>query len=131
MIVVLGGMTAFAVVGVSSLTGTGPTSAISTTSTAGSGADGARGPAVAIAAASAACRAAAGAATAASEVYYVNSGGKAYPAKWADLTSSTPPLYALSTGVAVNRRNPVELDGRGWQLVMAGGGASAPGFTCR
>jgi hypothetical protein len=31
----------------------------------------------------------------------------------------------------VNTRIPTELDGRGWKLVLSGGGTTTPTFTCR
>ncbi|HEY5173547.1 MAG TPA: hypothetical protein VIK54_17625 [Acidimicrobiia bacterium] len=46
------------------------------------------------------------------------------------MTSSSPPIYKPATDVVINRANPKELDGRGWRLIVSGGGATAPTFTC-
>ena len=77
----------------------------------------------------ASCKASADAASSASTLYFANRGGT-YPVKWSDMTSAQPPLFALATNVIINPANPTELEGRGWTMVMAGGGTRAPTFTC-
>jgi prepilin-type N-terminal cleavage/methylation domain-containing protein len=77
-----------------------------------------------------ACVVSARAAAIASAVYFVNTHGT-YPTRWANLTTSSPPLYVLQNGVTVNRRKPKELDGDGWKLTMRGGGATETTFRCR
>ena len=141
VIVVLGALSATAIVGVSTLTA----------SSDGSGRSGVGSPAAEAAAAIAAaggaaakaapgggssgssrsaCRAAADAAGAASAIYFANSGGRSYPVKWSDLTTSNLPIYKLDTNVVINSGNPMELDGRGWKLTLSGRGGSKPTFTC-
>jgi hypothetical protein len=136
IVLVLGGLTAGAFLGVSSLTdstnnivtgGTG-TPENGTGSTGGTGPKSGIGAEVNIAA-GVACTASADAARSASTSYFVGSGGL-YPVKWSDLTASNPPLYKAATNVVINRGNPTELDGRGWKLTMAGGGTTEPTFTC-
>lgn len=133
VVVVLGALTATAVVGVSTLTGDDNTKVLSanrnvnsgsrassarTTSSTGGGNGIARN----------ACRASADAAGSASTLYFASRGS--YPVKWSDLTASNPPMYKLATNVVVNAGNPTELDGDGWKLTMAGGGVREPTFTC-
>jgi hypothetical protein len=141
VVVVLGTLTATAIVGVSTLTG----------SSDGSGIRGIGSPAAEAAAAVAAsaggaavvaaprggsssarngCTASADAARSASTFYFANSGGRSYRVKWSDMTTSNPPIYKLETNVVINGGNPKELDGRGWKLTVSGGGASEPTFTC-
>jgi hypothetical protein len=139
VIVVLGTLTATAIVGVSTLTG----------SSNGGGGSGVGSPAAEAAAAVAAaaggaaakaapgrsssrsaCRASADAARSASAFYFANSGGRSYPVKWSDMTTSNPPIYKLETNAVINSGNPKELDGRGWKLTVSGGGGSQPTFTC-
>jgi hypothetical protein len=141
MIVVLGALGATAIVGVSSLTDDGTTRVLSTgPSTPADAAralqaKGASTGAVAPGGASSSsvrrlCMASADAARAASAIYFANSGVASYPVKWSDLTTSNPALYKPTTNVVINGANPKELDGRGWKLVVSGGGATAPTFTC-
>ena len=78
-----------------------------------------------------ACKALADAARSASTLYFANAGGRSYPVKWSDMTTSTPPAYKLASNVVINGANPKELDGRGWRLIVSGGGANSPTFTCR
>jgi hypothetical protein len=136
IVLVLGGLAATAVVGVSSLTGS-DNSVVSgmtgtghgvTGSTGTRGRKGGIGAEVGIAA-GAACTASADVARSASTSYFVSSGGQ-YPAKWADLTASNPPLYTPAANVIINAGNPAELDGSGWKLTMTGGGTTEPTFTC-
>jgi hypothetical protein len=77
-----------------------------------------------------ACRATADAARSASSLYFVNSGFRSYPVKWSEMTASNPAIYNLAANVVVNAGNPKELDGRGWKLIMSGGGANKSTFTC-
>ena len=136
IVLVLGGLTAAAVVGVSSMTGSdntvatgtrvnGPTALGSPGTTAKKGGIGAE---VGIAAA-AACNASADVARSLTTSYFVSSGGQ-YPVKWADLTASNPPLYKPAANVMINPGNAAELDGPGWKLTMAGGGATETTFSC-
>jgi hypothetical protein len=136
IVLVLGGLTAAAVVGVSSLTGgdnsivtgttvTGPTASGSPSTTGHKGGIGAE---IGIATA-AACNASAAVARSVSTSYFATSGGQ-YPVKWADLTASNAPLFKPAANVTINAGNPAELDGPGWKLTMAGGGTTAPTFTC-
>jgi len=134
VIVVLGALTATAIVGVSSLTGssgnigTGISGSTGTKNT-GSTASGSNIGAGISSTAISACAASADAARSASTLYFVNSGGT-YPVTWSDMTTSSPPIYKLATNVVINAGNPRELDGRGWKLIVSGGGASEPTFTC-
>src|SRR4051812_9911384 len=137
IVVVLGLLSAAAVIGVSSLSNddsvavlrgrstgsvgvSGPGGFSSTTRPAGT-----TGPTPA---AAAACAASASAASSASTVYFTNGG--AYPARWSDLTGGPAAVFVLPDGVVVHPADPARLDGRGWKLVMTGGGATAPTFTC-
>jgi short-subunit dehydrogenase len=127
IVVVLGLLTATAIVGVNALTDSGGVSAISTTTvTIHGGSGGGTGAGVSSVNA---CRASADAARSASTLYFANSGGN-YPSKWADLTAASAPLFALAQGVVINPAKPAELEGRGWKLVMVGGGTTVPTFTC-
>ena len=136
IVVVLGALTALAIVGVSSLTGsessvvTGYSGPVAKTagSTGNTRPKSGIGAEIGIAA-GVACNASADAARSASTSYFVGSGGQ-YPANWVDLTGSTPPLYKPAANVIINRANPAELDGPGWKLTMTGGGTTAPTFTC-
>jgi hypothetical protein len=138
IVVVLGGLSATAIVGVNSLTGssdnigtigsTGTVAANTNTSTTVRSVVGGIGADVG-AAAVAACNASASAANSAASLYYATSGG-AYPVKWSDLTAAKPPLFPLATGAVINVGIPTELDGRGWKMSMTGGGTTAPMFTC-
>lgn len=138
IVVVLGTMGATAVIGVSSLTGGGGVGAgaggaasqIAAEKAAAAIAGGAKvAPGGITAGAISACRATADAAQAASAVAFANRGGT-FPARWSDLTAGNPPIYALPQLAVVNGGNPKELDGRGWKLLMSGGGATRPTFTC-
>ena len=139
IVVVLGGLTATAVVGVNSLTGSSnddigaiastvptaktnpgtPTTVHRVASGIGAGL---------AAAAVAACNTSASAANAASAVYYVNT--TSWPTKWSDLTTGNPAPFAMTATDVVNARIPTELDGRGWKMVMSGGGTTQSTFTC-
>jgi hypothetical protein len=133
MVVILGALTATAIVGVSSMTGdsSGTGAILSVTSTtrrgtsAGNGVSSGGGLS-----ARSACKASADAASSASTLYFASSGGMSYPVKWSDMTSAKPPLFTLATNVVINPANPTELDGRGWKMVMAGGGTTVPTFRC-
>jgi hypothetical protein len=136
VIVVLGAVTAGAIIGVDAMTGNDtPTTSLSNTSTTagsakGGGSSGSGLGSAAAQAAAAACKANATAATAASAVHFANTGGT-YPTKWSDLTASTPPNFELSPHTVINPRDPAELDGNGWKLILSGGGATAPSFACK
>jgi hypothetical protein len=144
VIVALGALTATAVVGVSTLSGS--SNGIGTSGRGSPAAEAAAAAGVAAAGAAAAkavpgggssgsarrsCRASADAARSASTLYFANSGGGSYPVKWSDMTTSNHPIYKLETNVVINSGNPKELDGAGWRLIVSGGGVSAPTFTCR
>jgi hypothetical protein len=136
IVVVLGALTAGALLGVSSLNSSnnaitgynGPSGAGSTGSRGTTVPNGGIGAEVGIAA-GAACTASAEAARFASTSYFVGSNGQ-YPVKWADLIGTNPPLYKPIAKVVINAANPAELDGAGWKLTMTGGGTTAPTFTC-
>ena len=139
IVVVLGAMTATAIIGVSSLTGSGgdggaggsAASQIAAEKAAAAIAGGANvAPAGIVGAARISCNAAAGAARTASTLSFANRGGT-YPVTWSEMTTSSPSVYTLASGVVINLGNPKELDGRGWKLIMSGGGAAPPVFTCR
>ena len=40
-------------------------------------------------------------------------------------------MFSPATNVTINAANPNELDGQDWKLILKGGGATAPTFTCR
>jgi hypothetical protein len=145
VVLALGALTATAMVGVSSLTGNGDGTGIGRVRGVTAGAAAAAAAAQAAAAAGVAraapgagsgnsalisCRVSAAAARAASTLYFANSGGRSYPVKWSDMTTSNSALYELTPDVVINRVNATELDGRGWRLTMSGGGATPPTFTC-
>lgn len=121
IIVTLGLFSAGAIVGLSTMTGP------SNNERAGSG----RGSRSVIGESSMlACRANAAAAISASTYYFTNNGGTLYPRTWSDLTTSTPPVFELPSGVVINGANPQELDGPGWKLIMSGGGPNPTTFAC-
>jgi hypothetical protein len=141
VVVVLGTLAATATVGVSTLTdnsngsgrngrGSPPTDAVAAGGAASRATTARAAPGATSASARSSCSAAADAARSGSTLYFADSGGTSYPVKWSDLTASNPPVYMPATSVVVNRGNPKELDGRGWKLIVSGGGASAPTFTC-
>jgi prepilin-type N-terminal cleavage/methylation domain-containing protein len=100
-IVVVGVLSAVVIVGIGSLTNKGESSA---------------------------CEASLDAAQAASLVYYANSPlPSSYPDDFADIVGDE---LTLDTGTAVNAGDNTIIDGKGWSLDMAGGGAAAPTFTC-
>jgi hypothetical protein len=132
VVVVLGALTATAVVGVSTLTGSSGSSGRGSTAPEAAAAV---APGTALGAGSSrsagsTCRASADAARSATTFYFANSGGRSYPVKWSDMTTSNPPIYKLATNVVINSGNSKELDGRGWKLIMSGGGVTQPTFTC-
>jgi len=134
IVVILGALTASAIVGLRSMTASNASSrsVLANASAAGNVAnrvsEGAS-PGVGAIRAGVACNATADAARSASSVYFAKSGGKP-PVRWSDLTIGTPPIYKLPTNVTINATNPKELDGRGWKLIISGTGATAPTFTC-
>ncbi len=134
IIVVLGALAATAMLGVSTLTGNDTVTdvlgtATTTTGTARTPNTGTRTTNTgSVIGATAACSASRSAAEAASTVYFVSGGS--YPLTWSDLTAANPPTFVLPADVVINPTNPTQLDGRGWRLIIAGGGASAPTFTC-
>jgi hypothetical protein len=133
IVVVLGGLSALAVLGVSSLTSSTDTVATITGTTLGT-APGTtvhgptRNTGIGGVTAGPACAASADAARQASTVYFVSSG--AYPTKWSDLLTQNPPNFLLPAGVIVNPGNPAQLEGNGWTMDIAGAGTAAPTFTC-
>jgi len=135
VVVILGALSATAVLGLRSMTGSsgsdgGVLANASAAANVGNRVSGGASPGVGAMEASIACKATADAARSASNVYFTNSGGK-YPLKWSDLTTGTSPIYKLSANVAINAMNPKELDGPGWKLIISGGATIAPTFTCR
>jgi len=134
IVVVLGALSATAVVGLNTLNSGNSQAVFSTTpghGTVGTGGTGGTGGRGGSGGAGSACQASADAARSASTLFFVNRGGQSYPTNWADLTTSNPAIYTLTKNVAVNSSNPNELDGRGWKLILTGGGPTQPTFTCR
>ena len=72
-----------------------------------------------------ACQASKDAAKAATAVYYANNDG-AYPATFAAMTGSTPPMLELADGVTAT--SPTVLTGDGWTLTLTPG--SPPTYAC-
>jgi general secretion pathway protein G len=76
-----------------------------------------------------ACTASRDAAIAGATVYYANNA--AYPTTLLEMTGHTPPELTLPTGVAIKDAGTDKVVGNGtWTLTIAGGGATAPTFTC-
>jgi prepilin-type N-terminal cleavage/methylation domain-containing protein len=100
-IVVVGVLTAVAIVGIGGLVDNGHT---------------------------AACQASADAAKTAAAVTYANSTAspQAFPSDFDAMV--TQKTYDIPSGVT--ETTSTKLTGKGWTLTMAGGGASAPTFTC-
>lgn len=140
VILVLGALTATAVVGVSTLNDNGNGSGRAKGVAAGTAAAAAEAAAAGVAGAApgagsnagalSSCRLSAAAARSASALYFTNNGGRSYPVTWSDMTTSKSAIYALAPNVVINRVNAKELDGRGWKLTMSGGGATPATFTC-
>jgi hypothetical protein len=130
MIVVLGVLAAGAIVGMQAMTGSDSGSpagiGLLTTSTAHG-----RGQSAISELARHACVAAADGARTASTVFFANSPGQQYPTSWSELTAPPSAAFALASGDVISPSNRRELDGQGWRLIMAGGGATPPTFTCR
>jgi prepilin-type N-terminal cleavage/methylation domain-containing protein len=103
-IVVVGVLTAVAIVGIGGLTDNGKT---------------------------AACQATSDASKAASAVFFANSANGTFPTDFFDLTS---PKKVLDIPSSVTPTAPAAgalvLTGKSWTLTMSGGGASAPVFDC-
>jgi prepilin-type N-terminal cleavage/methylation domain-containing protein len=101
-IVVVGVLTAVAIVGIGGLVDNGHT---------------------------AACNASADAAKTAAAVTYANSTAspQVFPTTFTQMTNQN--TYDIPSGVTANGAGTV-LTGKGWTLTMAGGGSSAPTFTC-
>jgi hypothetical protein len=74
------------------------------------------------------CAASKDAAKASSAVFFANSQTSQYPTTFNDLTHGTPRLWVQPVGVTVANDT---MTGDGWTLTMAGGGATAPTFTCK
>jgi hypothetical protein len=74
------------------------------------------------------CASSKDAATASTAVFFANSPTSQYPTTFNDLTHGTPRVMAPPKRVTVTND---AMTGDGWTLVMAGGGATAPTFTCR
>ena len=104
-IVVVGILTAVAIVGIGGLTDNGKT---------------------------AACQATADAAKAASAVFYANSTTNSFPTTFTQMDGTgTPATVVLDIPSSVTKTNPTLLTGKNWTLLMvAGGGGAAPTFTC-
>jgi hypothetical protein len=134
VVVILGALSATAIVGLRSTPGSGGTNGgvLANATAAGNVANrisGSASPGVEALRPGVACNATADAARSASNVYVTNSGGK-YPMTWSDLTSGRPPIYTLPTNVTINATNAKDLDGPGWKLVMSGGGSVSANFVC-
>ena len=99
-IVVVGVLTAVAIVGIAGLTNNGK---------------------------SAACAATQDAAKAAQAVHYSNNNGT-YPASFAAMTGTTPPELELSGGATVNAAGD-KITGKGWTLSIDSGGVTTPLVT--
>ena len=97
-IVVVGILTAVAIVGIAGLTNKGNTSA---------------------------CSATLDASRSAAAVFYANNAGK-YPSSFSDLTSPTPPLLTIPSGVT---EGTTTLSANSWTVTMTGGGTTANTFT--
>jgi hypothetical protein len=129
MVVVLGALAAGAVVGMQAMTGSdsgSPTAVGQLTPTTNH-----RGGGSALSnLARNACLASADGARAASAAFFASSGAQRYPTTWSEMTAPSSGAFALASGDVISSRNPRELDGQGWRLIIAGGGATAPTFTC-
>jgi prepilin-type N-terminal cleavage/methylation domain-containing protein len=101
-IVVVGILTAVAIVGIAGLTNNGSKSA---------------------------CQASADAAKASSAVFYANSTPNAYPTSFGDLTGGAKPVYEKPSNVTIDATGQI-LTGNGWTMTMGAGGSAAPTFTC-
>jgi hypothetical protein len=133
IVVILGVMSVVAVVGVNSLTDSnnpslGSVSPSTTRPARGHPSDGGLGGVVGPAA-TAACNTAAATADTASAAVFASNGG-AYPTQWSDLTTTSPPIFVLPTGVLIEPKHPTVLDANGWKLTMTGDGQTAPTFAC-
>ena len=78
----------------------------------------------------AACKASADAAKAAAAVTYANSSAnpQVFPATFTEMTSPVK-TFDIPSSVTVDGTGKI-LTGKGWTLTMSGGGASAPAFVC-
>ena len=99
-IVVVGVLTAVAIVGIGGLVDNGKT---------------------------AACQSTADASKAASAVFYANSTTNVFPTTF---TAMQGPPVVLDIPSSVTVTTSTELTGKNWKLDMAGGGTTAPTFTC-
>ena len=126
MVVVLGGLAALAVVGVSNLGDNSDAAAVlaPATTVVRTGAPVDRGPGRGVA-----CVASADAARTAAAMFYVTAG--AYPTRWSDLTAGSEPALKLPAGVTVNGADPKQLDGFGWKMLITGDGGVSPTFACQ
>lgn len=103
-IVVVGILTAVAIVGIGGLTDNGKT---------------------------AACQATADASKAASAVFYANSATNQFPTTFTQMDGTgTPATVVLDIPSSVTKTDATHLKGKNWVLAMGGGGASAPTFDC-
>ena len=75
-----------------------------------------------------ACAASTDAAITSSSIFFTNKG--TYPTRWSEMTTTDPPVFVLHENVTINPTKPKELDGKGWTLTIAGGGATPPTFGC-
>jgi hypothetical protein len=133
VVVTLGILMAGAIVGLHSMTnttsGAGPAANAAAAANLANGMSRGDSPNIAGVHSGVACTATANAARSASTLYFTNTSGK-YPARWSDLTTSSPRVFRLPNNAAVNGVNARELDGPGWKLLMSGGGTTAPTFAC-
>jgi hypothetical protein len=130
MVVILGALAGGAIVGMQAMTGSdsgSPTGiGLLTTSTVHGG-----GRSAISELARHACVAATDAARAASVVFFANSPDQQYPTSWSEMTAPPSAAFTLAGNDVISSSDPKELDGQGWRLIMAGGGATPPTFTCR
>ena len=132
-VVILGALTATAVVSLRSLTGTGgngsPTSDAAAAANLANRVSGHNVANSGLVQPRVGCRATADAARSASAIYFAHTGGR-YPTRWSDLTVPRGRVFPLPTDVVINAANPRQLAGPDWTLTMTGGGATAPAFAC-
>jgi type IV pilus assembly protein PilA len=100
-IVVVGILAAVAIVGIGGLTDTGNTSA---------------------------CKASADAATASAAAFYANQSPNAWPTSIESMTTTTPKVYSAPAGASFPDATHMKVGT--WTMLMTGGGATQPTFTC-
>jgi type IV pilus assembly protein PilE len=76
----------------------------------------------------AACAASGDAAKAASAVHFANV--STFPSTFTDMTGTTPKEYEVPGGVTVDGTGKIMTHGTDWTLTMSGGGANPAVFVC-